>query len=272
MSAQDPVVVGADGTDSSAIVVSWAAAEAHRRRAPVHVVHVSDDPQQDDASRRWLNSAVDQARREVPGVEMHPEIARGHPASELVRKSTDAQLVVVGSTGLSPLKSTLLGSVSAKVATHARCPVVVVRDSRSDGPVVVGLDNSRHSQAALHFAYEAAAARQTELVAVQVWQEPEPLPIVPLLGEEIAELNAETERVLAEQLAGWSERYPAVPVRRIGERGHPVVALTHLGRQAQLVVVGHRGRGGFTGLLIGSVAAGVLHHASCPVAVVRGEE
>lgn len=268
MTAREPVLVGADGTDSSATVVSWAAAEAQLRGAPIRVLHVSDDPDHDDAAADRVRSAVDLVAREAPGVQVCSEIARGHPASELVRRSTGAQLVVVGSTGRSPLRDALLGSVSSKVATHAHCPVVVVRDS-GGGPVVVGLDNSRHSRAALRFAFEAAALRQTELVAVQVWREPEEIPVIPMTDDEIADQDAEARRELSEQLAGWSDQYPAVPVTQIGERGHPVVALTFLGRGAQLVVVGHRGRGGFTGLLLGSVAAGVLHHATCPVAVVR---
>lgn len=95
----------------------------------------------------------------------------------------------------------------------------------------------------------------------------------PIAGIDWEALEDDVRRELAEQLAGWEQRYPqVVAVRSSVPRGHPVVELTNAARDAQLLVVGHRGHGGFTGMLLGSVASGVLHHASCPVAVVRGEK
>ncbi|CAM01714.1 universal stress protein family [Saccharopolyspora erythraea NRRL 2338] len=262
--------MGTDGSAQSRLAVSWAAAEAARRATAVRVVSVNDDPHLDEKLWTDLETLVEETRHEYPEVELYPKIARGHPAAELVRRSCEAPLVVVGSRGRSPLRATLLGSVSTKVATHAHCPVVVVRNQANGaGDVVVGLDDSGYSQAALRFAFDAAAARGTELVAVQVWQPVDPSAVLPMLDSDMRDLAESAERGLAEQLAGWSEQYPTVPVRRIARQGHPVFELTCLGRDARLVVVGHRGRGGFTGLLMGSVATGVLQHATCPVAVVR---
>lgn len=271
MAPGGPVLAGVDGSEQSLVAARWAVAEGELRQAEVRIVMVNNDPPRDDELWSMLEGAVEQFATEYPHLELYPKIARGHPAGELVRRSAEAQLVVVGSRGRSAFAQALLGSVSAKVATHAHCPVVVVRDHGCSGPVIVGLDNSPHSRDALQFAFEAAAARGTELVALQVWQYTEYAPVVAPLDSEWVPLKEDAERGLAEQLAGWRETYPNVDVRRVAQRGHPVAELTHASREAQLLVVGHRGLGGFTGLLLGSVAAGVLHHAPCPVAVVRDE-
>lgn len=261
-----PVVVGVDGSEQSAAAASWSVDEAARRSAQVRVVLVNDRPARDDELWAELEGIVAQLSAEHPQLEIYPKLARGHPAAELVRRSAQAQLVVVGSRGRGAVAGTLLGSVSTKVATHAHCPVVVVREPRYEGPVVVGLDGSRHSQLALRFAFETAAERRTALVAMQVWQETHAEQ--PALDIDLEEHLERVRRSLAEQLAGWREGYPSVNVRAVAQRGHVVGELVHAARDAQLLVVGHRGAGGFAGMLLGSVAAGVLHHAPWVVAVV----
>lgn len=262
-----PVVVGVDGSEQSFAAASWAVDEAARLSEQVRVVLVNDRAPCDDELWACLEGNVRRLSTDHPQLKIYPKLARGHPASELVRRSAQARLVVVGSRGRGAVAGTLLGSVSTKVATHAHCPVVVVREPRYDGPVVVGLDGSPHSQLALRFAFETAAERATELVAMQVWQEPHAEQ--PALDVDLQEQLERVRRSLAEQLAGWREGYPSVPVRAVAQRGHVVGELVHAARDAQLLVVGHRGAGGFAGLL-GSVAAGVLHHAPGAVAVVRG--
>lgn len=266
-----PVIVGVDGSEQSVAAASWAVDEAARRHAQLRVILANDQPARDDELWETLRGTVDRLWTEHPQVEIYPKITRGHPAAELVRRSANAQLVVVGSRGRGPVTATLLGSVSTKVCTHAHSPVVVVRDPRHDGPVVVGLDGSPHSQLALRFAFDAAARRNTELVAMQVWQEAtvEHPPQVPPLDIDLEQHLERVRRSLAEQLAGWREGYPHVPVRAVAQRGHVVLELVHAARTAQLLVVGHRGMGGFTGMLLGSVATGVLHHAPGVTAVVR---
>jgi nucleotide-binding universal stress UspA family protein len=269
---EGPVIVGLDGSDQPMTAAAWAADEADRRHAEVRVVLVNDDPAQDERLWETLQGIVDRLSAQHPALGIYPKIARGHPAAELIRRSAKAQLVVVGSRGRGPVTGTLLGSVSAKVATHAHCPVVVVREPHEEGPVVVGLDGSQQSQAALEFAFEAAAERGTELVAMQVWQETAvEYPVLAPLDIDLAEQKERVRASLVEQLAGWGEKYPNVPVRAVAQRGHVVLELVHSARDARMVVVGHRGRGGFAELLLGSVASGVLHHAPWVVAVVRGD-
>jgi nucleotide-binding universal stress UspA family protein len=179
---------------------------------------------------------------------------------------------VVGSRGLGGVSGLLLGSVAVALAAHASCPMVVVRgEDRPDAadlPVGIGVDGSPTSEAALAFAFEAAAVRGVGLVAVHTWADVEFRPgMAPLVDwSSIAE---DEEVVLAERLAGWSTKYPDVPVRRVVQRDGAATALVELSRDAQLVVVGSRGRGQLSGLLLGSVSHGVLHRSHCPVAVVR---
>lgn len=267
-----PVVVGVDGSSYSITAAKWAAGEAEARRAhQLRFVMVTEDPLRDDEAWEIIGSVVDQLKSGHTGLEVSSEVEHGHPADVLVRQSDGAQLVVVGSRGQSALSAILIGSVSFKVAMHAHCPIVVVRSTAtSGGPVVVGLDNSPYSRAALRYAFDAAARYEAELVAMRVWRDVGYAPSVPTLAEEMTELREEAQRGLAEQLSGWSERYPDVQVHKVVQRGHPVAELAAAADQARLLVVGHHGRGEFSGLL-GSVAAGVIQHAPCPVAVVRGE-
>ena len=134
--------------------------------------------------------------------------------------------------------------------------------------MVVGVDGSPTSEAATAFAFEAASLRRVPLVAVHVWRDVlVDATMAPLLDWDV--IDSDEREVLAERLAGWSEKYPDVPVRRLVARDRPARALVEESGRAQLVVVGSRGRGGFHGLLLGSVSQALLHHAHCPVAVVR---
>ncbi|MDA3644298.1 universal stress protein [Saccharopolyspora indica] len=271
MAADLPVFAGVDGSTSSIGAAMWAAHEADLLRAPeLRLVLASSDPLRDDEAWETVSAVVDRLASSHPRLEISPEVVHGHPADVLVRRSNEARLLVVGARGHSSLSAILIGSVSTKVAMHAHCPVVVVRDHRDSGPVVVGLDNSRHSRAALAFAFDAAARHAAGLVAVHVWRDVGYAPSVPTLSLEMTEVREQAQRVLVRQLAGWTEQYPEVPVREVVQRGHPVAELAAAAVDARLLVVGHRGRGEFPGLL-GSVAGGVIQHASCPVAVVRGE-
>ena len=262
------VVAGVDGSEQSVRAARWAAGEAAMRRLPLHLLLVNDDPMRTDYCDTALADAVRQCLEVAPGLEVTTEITFGHPVEELVHVSGRAPLVVIGSRGHGGFLDAMLGSVGAAVASHGGCPVIVTRGTSGSGPVVVGVDNSRGSRTALEFAFDEASRRQTGLVAVQALPDayfhPGPFP-----HPDREELRAAADRHLAEQLTGWSEKYPDVEVRKIATNEHPVAALGEAAQGAQLLVVGHRGRGGFTGMLLGSVATGVLHHAPCPVAVVR---
>jgi nucleotide-binding universal stress UspA family protein len=192
----------------------------------------------------------------------------------LQAESTRAELVVLGDRGLGGFAGLLIGPVAVTLAAHAACPIVVVRGPEPDRmvrseAVVVGVDGSPTSEAAVAFAFEAAALRGVPLVAVHTWFDMVvDATMAPLIDWDVME--ADEREVLAERLAGWAEKYPDVAVRRLVARDRPARALVEESGRAQLVVVGSRGRGGISGLLLGSVSQTLLHHAACPVAVVQG--
>ena len=284
------VVVGIDGSEIALRAVRWASAEATRRKIPLRVVTAFDWTQNHamgeiqlgasyrdimlNQARRNLADATALAEGAAEGIEVEQQLVVGFPIAVLAAESERAQLVVIGDRGLGGVSGLLLGSVAAGLGAHAKSPLVVVRgdDANPDhaAPVVVGVDGSPLSEAALAYAYEAAAARGVPLVAVHTWRElVGDLDVAPLL--DLNGIETEEREVLAERLAGWGEKYPDVPVQRVVTKERPAHALVEQSRRAQLVVVGSRGRGGFKGLLLGSVSHAVLHRSHCPVAVVRSD-
>jgi nucleotide-binding universal stress UspA family protein len=225
-----------------------------------------------DAVDEQLAAAARTAATVASALEVEQMPVDGLPEQVLEAESVDAALVVLGDRGLGGLTGLLIGSVSVALATHARCPVVVIRGPESDTmaprtePVVIGVDETPAGGAAVAFA--AAALRGVPLVAVHAWQDQLIDPRMATLLDFDAIAAAERE-VLAERLAGWSEKYPDVSVRRLVVRDRAAHALVQESGAAQLLVVGSRGRGGLTGMLLGSVSHAVLHHAHCPVAVIR---
>lgn len=269
MCPEGPVVVGVDGSQQSVSAASWAAEESALRHADVHLVLANDAPARDEELRAMLQGVVDRLASRHPRLNMRPEIVHGHPATELINRSTRAQLVVVGSRGHGPIVDMLLGSVSTKLAHHAHCPIVVVREHHRQGPVLVGVDGSAQNRTALRFAFQAAAERAADLIAMQVWDVTPG--VVPIPDEHLRQCQETVHRGITEQLAGYRKEYPTVSTRAVAARGHPVVELTKAAGDAQLLVVGGRGGGGFAELLLGSVATGVLHHAPGTVAVVHND-
>ena len=277
-----PVVVGVDGSASAYRAVEWAAGEAHRRGVGLRLVRAfswttADHPtgwvaryrdEMLDVSRRQVARAVRVAADTRPDVEAESQVEIGAPIEVLSSEARRAQLLVLGDRGLGEVAGLVLGSVAVSLAARGACPVVVVRGERAgaDGPVVVGVDGSPVSEAALAFAFDAAAARGVDLVAVHAWS---PTAIDEELASLVAWDASAESAVLAERLAGWGQKYPQVAVRRTVVRDGAVRALVTASAGAQLVVVGSRGRGNAAGLLLGSVSHGVLHGAHCPVAVVR---
>jgi nucleotide-binding universal stress UspA family protein len=286
------IIVGIDGSDCALKAVRWAAAEAVRRNVPLRVVTAFAWNQGKAVggvgadyrgimlgeTRRQLAEAVAVAE-ETERVRVEQELIVGFPIPVLAEESRRAQMVVLGDRGHGGVSGLLVGSVAMAMASRAACPVVLVRfddapvDDRTR-PVVVGVDGSSMSEAALAFAFEAASLRGVQLVAVHTWRDLRVgLPMAARLGREAAE-NDERQ-VLAERLAGWDEKYPDVQVERRVTRDRPAAALLAESERAQLVVVGSRGRGAAAGLLLGSVSHAMLHKAHCSVAVVRaagGEE
>jgi nucleotide-binding universal stress UspA family protein len=283
----DPIVVGVDGSESAADAVRWAAREASVRHGRLRLVSALVVPEPNhignpglgtsykrtmtEAAETTLADAVEQARSVDPGLDVQTQLWTGFPVPVLLDESLSASLVVIGSRGLGGFSGLLAGSVAVGVAARGACPVVVVRGSgeRPAGrPVVVGVDGSPLSEDALALAFEEAALHAAPLLAVHSWQEDATeLSIAPLVDWE--GLEAQEHLLLAERLAGWSEKYPDVEVTRRVRRVGPAGELVELSRTAELVVVGTRGRGGLRGLLLGSVSHALIHHAHCPVLVAR---
>jgi nucleotide-binding universal stress UspA family protein len=282
------VVVGVDGSASGELALRWAVNEARSTRGPLHVVHaLENEPVLIDKQQLGtkeapasgdpvLTAAMDVVRTMAPEVQAIPHSVTGFAPTTLIAASKIAAVVVVGSHGRSAIPTALLGSVSQEVASHASCPVVVVRENGTQngggpGHVVVGVDGSEASKPALGYAFAYAASTGSSLTAVHTWWW-EPLEGVslgePWIGDWTQIASQETA-LLSELLAVWSEKYPDVPVRSHVVRGDPVVELLDQSHGARLLVVGSRGRGGFIGMLLGSVSRRVLKRATVPVAVVR---
>jgi nucleotide-binding universal stress UspA family protein len=279
------VVVGVDGSAGALRAVRWAAREAARHRWSLRLVnaldwtedHVVGHPglgsRQGDIRRavaeRALAAAAATAGEDGPDVPGEQAVVIGYPISVLAGEARRAELLVVGARGLSRVAGLLLGSVSTALAAHAACPVVVVRGEDvaglpAGGAVVVGVDGSPAAESALAFAFDAASRRGAPLVAVHARRDAVPGSAASPHGG-----RASGEGVLTERLAGWSEKYPDVAVRRVLDHADPAAALLAEAAGAQLLVVGTRGRSGVAGPVLGSVGNAVLHRSPCPVAVVR---
>jgi nucleotide-binding universal stress UspA family protein len=282
------IVVGVDGSAESDAALRWAALEAQRHGAKLIVLHAYEpgqygirtpleDTHQRDLQRiaqAIVDSAVTEVRSLAPAVRVWGETTSGAAAAGLIRASRAGATVVVGSRGRGGFAGLRIGSVSQHVAAHATGSVVVVRDGtgRADGPVVVGVDEGDESDVALTAAFEEAALRAARLVvlhayvpAVRTWG----LDLPPEVEDEHARQTVESDQ-LAAIVAPWREKFPAVQVEAVAVEGQAAARLVDASATAQLVVVGSRGRGGFAGLLLGSVGLHLLHHAGCPVLIARG--
>lgn len=282
-----PVLVGFDGSRPAGAAFGWAQREAGRRRSPVRLVYVFEwsSPSRavpvaagwpDQTARRETEAAVvqavEQALRRHPELPMHGEVADGQVVSHLRKLSERARLLVLGDRGLGGFPGLRAGSVATELAAYAHCPVVIVRGSAPAAhPVVVGLDDSPDSDAALAFAFEQAGAHDVDLVALRACQPP-PVPHrpdTPLPGHDLPALQTEQRRVAERLLHGWPEKYPEVRVAVEVAPGRPADALIAASENAQLLVVGARGRSGPPGVPLGSTAGHLIQYAHCPVAVVR---
>ncbi|MDG4811059.1 universal stress protein [Micromonospora sp. WMMD1120] len=275
------IVVGADGSADADRAVRQAAREASWRGLPLRVVHAfiwplfnvplgppeGGPPESGlrNEANRIVERAVEQARAQEPGIDVVGVVVEGAAPPVLIGEARTAEMIVVGSRGLGGFSGLLLGSVAVGVTPHAACPVLVVRgEPVPRGPVVVGVDGSPHGDAALAFALQEADWRQAAVRVVHAVAGP-------ALGPGSGELDRAEPRLLAEAVkaADPTARHSGLTVEQVSLPGQPAAVLLDAARDAQLVVVGARGRGGFAGLLLGSVSHSLLHHAPCPVAVLR---
>ncbi|WP_158888142.1 universal stress protein [Amycolatopsis anabasis] len=292
-SPSSPIVVGVDGSEAALGAVRWAAVEARHRRCGLRLVHAIDDPALSfpaamplrEEPRRFLRirgarllAAAREAAKEVaPELELETELSERSVTPVLLAAAESASLLVLGTWGLRPLGRALAGSVSIALAAHARCPVALIRPHvaeeapPADGPVVVGVEDSPASAAAIPIAFEEASWRGGRLIALHCVN----TPFLAAVFEEThvhldqPALETQAREVLTDRLGDWPQRYPGVTVERLVTRGHPTEELLGMADRAQLLVVGSRGRGGLAGMLLGSTSQAVMSYALCPVIVAR---
>ena len=282
------IVVGIDESPAAKVAVQWAARDAELRKIPLTLVHaISPDVAtwpnvrlpaglarwQRDRGRQLVDEAfklVDEASQHGGPAEVHSEILASAAVPTLVELSKEAGLVVTGCRGSARWPGQLLGSVSSGLVRYAHCPVAIVHDedpSHPGGaPVLVGIDGSSASELATAIAFDEASRRNVGLVALHAWSDAD-VSEWPEIDSPAAQSMA--EEVLAERLAGWREQYPDVPVSRAVVCDKPARQLVERSADAQLVVVGSRGRGGFAEMLLGSVGEAVAQMAQVPVIVAR---
>jgi nucleotide-binding universal stress UspA family protein len=281
------VIVGVDSSAPARSALRWAAAEAGRRGARLRVLHAYLGPWPDAAylpeqaenyareeSAALVADATARAHSLAPDIDVKGGSAHGTGAGLLLAEARPDDLIVVGSRGHSGFAAALLGSTSQQVAMHAHGAVAVVR-GRADtaaGPVVVGVDGSPAAEHVLSVAFEEAAARDCGLTAVRVFHPATPAWPVGVPGPlayNPATVRTALEQELEQTLRPWADKYPDVPVEQVVSGGDAAHVLVENSRSAQLVLVGSRGHGGFTGLLLGSVGLHLIHHADCPVLIAR---
>lgn len=281
------IVVGVDGSAPSTAAVRWAALEAAMRHRPLRLLHVIPSPPVvmwpdtpvaydftsplEDKGREMLAAATTVAREVIQeaDVSVDTKLIATSIVPTLIDLSKDADLIVVGCRGSGTFAGRLMGSVSRGILHHSHCPVAVIHDEAAPvgehAPVIVGIDGSPASEAATAFAFDEAARRKVDLVAVHAWSD---FAVDELPGIDRSDLEVEAEEALAVRLAGWQERYPDVKVRRVIALDNPARRLLEQSHTAQLTVVGSHGRGGFSRLLLGSVSSAVAESARTPVVVV----
>jgi len=293
LSKHSGIVVGVDGSSGSRGAVQWAARAAELRKVPLTLVHAvpptaatwlesSKLPAwmrgQRERGRKVLDEALEIVHEscQCGPTQIYCEMPSASSVSALDNLAREADLVVAGCLGTGTLRGRHLGSVSWGLAHHAHCPVAIIHDDSplnadaAQAPVLVGIDGSPASELAIAIAFEEASRRKVDLVALHAWSDVSVFDSIhDLTGPRWPELKAIEDELLAERLAGWTERYPEVSVRRVVVRDDPARQLVDQSESAQLVVVGSHGRGGFVGMLLGSVSAAVVLLARVPVIVAR---
>ncbi|MBU3062387.1 universal stress protein [Nocardia sp. NEAU-G5] len=284
-----PILAAVDGSAASYKAATWAATDAALHGCGLHLVTSvsvpagygpgamltgTDTDWLQVEGERIVTEATRIVRAAMPGAEppVTTEVSWSPDIPDLIERSRRVRTLALGSSGAGALRRGLVGSVTSAMVRHAHCPVAVIHYEQAADPmeviqpVVVGVDGSPNSVPALVAAFEEASLRKVGLTAVHAWADT----AVSYLSMDWENAMRENEdMVLAESMAGWSERYPEVPVRRVVVRDRPVRALLEEAHGAQLVVVGSHGRGGFTGMLLGATSNALVHTVECPILVVR---
>jgi nucleotide-binding universal stress UspA family protein len=287
-----PVVVGIDGSDAALGAAKWAAEFAAKSASPLVLLHAiprlnwhftsevpataADGPPGADHSADAALDAAEAAVRSVhPDLGVRSTIVKASVAAALQEASDGAKLVAVG-VGADDRRA--LGSHALRIAHRALCPVLAWRTpaARRTGkplPVVVGIDESDDSIGALGAAFDIARALHAPLTVVHMWEIGAAVGLgysQGLMDWQLLDLlQAQQRQRMDDLVAPFAKKYPNAHVNEIFRDISPAKGLTELSGDAQLVVVGSHGSGRLAETTLGSVSQNVVHHAECPVLVVR---
>jgi nucleotide-binding universal stress UspA family protein len=278
-----PIVVGISGSAGSEAALTWALQRASRYKLPIIVLYAVDDRwmspefQYQDLVREsgmdLLQTAQDSARAQAPDVEVEVQLRHGSAGAALREASKEASMVVVGAHDRHWLDGGPLTDRALQVVAASDSPVAVIPATAGTGGhgVVVGVDGSEESLQAVSFAAAEADRAGEELTVVLAFRSPARWIENKLPTGGPAETILDEDRVvLAESVAGLSDKYPDLVIhRRLETETEPAKALVTLAREARLLVIGSRGRGGFSRLVLGSTAHAILLHVPCPTIVTR---
>lgn len=284
------IVAGVDGSDISVSAARWAASMAVRLGSTLHLVSAVREPvtyvgqpllvipaevweEEERATEALLSRLAATIGDDHPSLtvttEVDPAVLSG---PLLVELSRSARMIVVGNSGAGLISSMLLGSTAKTLADKSACPVVIWRQGTGDAgaPITVGVDGGATGQVAVERAFEVASHCSVPLVAVHTWNGGATNGIVAFPEfTDRAGVEREEEAVLAESLAGWTDKYPDVEVERVVHQGNATKTLVERSAGSQLVVVGSRGRGVLARAFLGSTSSNLAHHAQCPVMICR---
>jgi Universal stress protein UspA and related nucleotide-binding proteins len=285
------VVVGLDRSDQGRAAVEYAAELASRRHLPLRLVHVFEPMQHgvrptigsspniervlQNSAQRLVDETVEVLAAVFPDLEVTAVLEVGSPSERLLEESQHADTLVLGSRGTGGFADLVIGSTTMHVTAHAACPVIAVPSPPAADVVrhgvVVGVDGSEAAEAAIGFAFEIASDVGESLTAIHAWHDPTRTGVgtMMLITYDPQEVAKAERLALAQALASWQAKFPDVEVEAKVVLGHPVPALVSRATHARILVVGSRGRGALSSLVLGSVSHGVLHHATGPVAVVH---
>lgn len=284
-----PIVVGYDASPDARAALRWALDEARRTAATVRLVYAFDwyvgpmwlapgpsvwpDSEARADARAMLANAVAEAAKSHPAVTVTPAVVDGPAQLRLRDESKTAAMLVLGGRGNGGFPELLVGSTAVSVSSHADCPVIVVRAAtehateKAEGGILVGVDGSPCAQAALEWAFERAVALDAPLTVVEAWTPPSTR-FVPA-GLDLGTIARTIHIELDDLVGNWRQKFPQVRVATEVHTGGAAAHLVAASAGARLVVVGSRGRGTVAGALLGSVSQELIHHAHCPVAIVR---
>lgn len=276
-------IIGVDGSEQSRVALDWGLARAAQTGAHIELLHVADDSflsesvaflsEAQQASEQMLEAEREYALASGFTGEIVGTAVVGHPIVEVEEASKRADLVILGAHAGSKLAGSFFGTRAVKIAAVSHCPVAVIPFEVEGTPkpgVVVGVDGSEAAKKAIAFAAEEASIRGVPLIAVYAWMPPLTPGLEYLWSDELAESQqASAEEAIAIGTAGLAGRYPDLKIERKIVQSPPVAALLQAAEDADTIVVGSRGRGRLTRLLLGSVSHGVLQSLPRTTIVTR---